>query len=267
MSLTFSELLESISPDHSIENTKSWSVNIPNNWMQGRTTYGGLSAALCLQTALLDNPDLPPIRSAQINFIGPAGGKVMMQSKILRQGKSVCYMEVLMFGEKGLATHAVFCFGSARESKLNEIYTSKPEVPNHKGLTGFFPSAIAPTFTQHFETKLAQGDPPVSGSSETEFYLWCRHNDKAANNMVALLGIADMPPPAVLPKFKEFAPLSSMTWMLNFLVEKPKTQDGWWLLRSAAEHAIDGYSSQDMQVWNSDRELIISGRQNVAVFY
>jgi hypothetical protein len=76
--------------------------------MQGRTTYGGLSAALCLQRALLDNPDLPAIRSTQINFIGPVGGKVQMQSKILRQGKPVYYIEVLIFGEKGLATHAVF---------------------------------------------------------------------------------------------------------------------------------------------------------------
>lgn len=267
MSLTFSDLMGSICSGDSNNNGLAWSVDIPDNWMQGRTTYGGLSAALCLQTALLDNPDLPPIRSAQINFIGPAGGKVQMQSKILRQGKSVCYIEVLMFGEKGLATHAVFCFGAARQSKLNDAYTSKPDVPDRDDLPAFFPLGIAPIFTQNFETKLAIGDPPISASTKNEFYLWCRHSDKAANSMAALIGIADMPPPAVLPKFKEFAPISSMTWMLNFLVDEPQTQDRWWLLRSGAEHAVDGYSSQDMQVWNSNKELVISGLQNIAVFY
>ena len=267
MSLSFSELIESISPDGSNENGQTWSVNIPDNWMQGRTTYGGLSAALCLQTALLDNPDLVPIRSAQINFIGPAGGKVTMQSKILRQGKSVCYIEALMFGEKGLATHAVFCFGAVRKSRLNDSYTSIPQVPNHEDSTSFFQEGKAALFTSNFETKLSKGDPPLTGSSENEFYLWCRHNDPAANTMVALLGIADMPPPAVLPKFKEFAPISTMTWMVNFLIDKPQTEDGWWLLRSGAEHAVDGYSSQDMQVWNSSKELVISGRQNIAIFY
>jgi acyl-CoA thioesterase len=267
MSLTFSDLMGSICSGDSNNNGLAWSVDIPDNWMQGRTTYGGLSAALCLQTALLDNPDLPPIRSAQINFIGPAGGKVQMQSKILRQGKSVCYIEVLMFGEKGLATHAVFCFGAARQSKLNDAYTSKPDVPDHHYLPEFFPPGTAPSFTRNFETKLAIGDPPISASTKNEFYLWCRHSDKTANSMTALLGIADMPPPAVLPKFKEFAPISSMTWMLNFLVDEPQTQDGWWLLRSGAEHAVDGYSSQDMQVWNSNKELVISGLQNIAIFY
>ena len=59
-----------------------------------------------------------------------------------------------------------------------------------------------------------------------------------------------MPPPAVLPMFKEFAPISSMTWMMNFLKEDISTEDGWWLMRSAADHSRDGYSSQDMQVWN-----------------
>jgi len=55
--------------------------------------------------------------------------------------------------------------------------------------------------------------------------------------------------------------------MMNFLSEDISTDEGWWLMRSAAEHARDGYSSQDMQVWNSRGELIITGRQNVAIFY
>jgi hypothetical protein len=86
--------MRSICRDGSNNNGLAWPVDIPDNWMQGRTTYGVLSAALCLQRALLDNPYLPAIRSAQINFIGPASGKVQMQSKILCQGKPVCYKEV-----------------------------------------------------------------------------------------------------------------------------------------------------------------------------
>jgi len=58
-----------------------------------------------------------------------------------------------------------------------------------------------------------------------------------------------------------------MTWMMNILNEDLATQDGWWLMRSAAEHSKDGYSSQDMQVWNTAGDLVITGRQSVAVFY
>lgn len=46
---------------------------ITEEWMQGRTTYGGLSAALCLAGTLSAHADLPPLRSAQVAFIGPAG--------------------------------------------------------------------------------------------------------------------------------------------------------------------------------------------------
>ena len=43
----------------------------PAKWLQGRTVFGGLSAALSLQTVLLEAwPDLPPFKSAQVSFIG-----------------------------------------------------------------------------------------------------------------------------------------------------------------------------------------------------
>ena len=41
---------------------------LPENWMQGRTTYGGLTAALLLEAARRGHADLPPLRSAMINF-------------------------------------------------------------------------------------------------------------------------------------------------------------------------------------------------------
>ena len=259
--MDFAQLAQSISK---IEG--GWEVSIPENWMQGRTTYGGLSAALCLQAVLNEMPDLPPLRSAQINFIGPAGGTVSIQTEVMRRGKSVAFVSASMVGEKGLATHAVFCFGAARESVLHKNFGSKPEVPAALDSDSFFRAGPGPAFTNNFECRLAAGDVPTSGSDKSEFHIWCRHRDPAANDLVALIALADMPPPAVLPMLKEFAPISSMTWMINILEQQPSTDDGWWLLRSAGENAKHGYSSQDMQVWNSNGELVITGRQSVAVF-
>jgi len=229
----FSALLNSLTQD----SNGGYSAIITESWMQGRTTYGGLSAALCLKAIELEFQDLAPLRSAQINFIGPTGGKISIKTKVLRQGRSVSYISAEIFGDKGLATHAVFCFGSHRKSHLNESFTKTPEVADVNESKAFFNN------------------------------IWARHKDTQANDLVALIGVADMPPPAVLPMFKEFAPISSMTWMMNFLSEDIQTKDGWWLLRTAAEHARDGYSSQDMQIWNTDGELVVSGHQNVAIFY
>lgn len=260
---SFSELLGSlVTNDDGIVH-----ANVTDNWMQGRTTYGGMSAALCLKAVLNSIDDLPPLRSAQINFIGPVGGDVSIKTKVMRRGRSVAYISAEMAGEKGLATHAVFCFGEGRESRLNLDFTEPPKVPSIGESQDFFDAGFGPSFANNYDCLLAQGGLPMSGSKESEHYIWVRHKDKKADDIIALVGIADMPPPAVLPMFKEFAPVSSMTWMMNFLSDDITTEDGWWLMRSAAEHARDGYSSQDMQVWNSEGKLIISALQNVAVFY
>lgn len=262
MTVTFTQLTESMS-----RNNDAWNVTISDNWMQGRTTYGGLSAALCLRAVINQHSELPPLRSAQVNFIGPAGGDVSITSKILRQGKSVAYISAEMTSEKGLATNAVFCFGASRKSQLNNAFLTPPEIPDPTDSKEFFLDGPRPAFTHNYEVKLAAGDPPFSGSSNSEFHLWCRHKDQQAKDIVALLGIADMPPPAVLPMFRELAPISSMTWMLDFSTDQISTENGWWLLRQAAEHAKDGYTSQNMRVWNSSGDLVISGRQNIAIFY
>jgi len=81
---SFSSLLNTVG----LNESRQWSVNITDNWMQGRTTYGGLSAALCLKAVLNEHTDLPPLRSAQINFIGPVGGQVLITTNIMRQGKN-----------------------------------------------------------------------------------------------------------------------------------------------------------------------------------
>ncbi len=262
MAVGYNELIESIQPqeDH-------WSVFIPENWMQGRTTYGGLSAALCLQGALRDHPTLPPLRSAQINFIGPAGGAVTIHSRALRQGKSVTFVEATIVGEKGLATHAVFCFGATRDSRLGHDFKSPPQCRDVKESKDFFEQGPGPVFTANFDCLLAQGSFPFSGSDECDHYLWIRFKEQVEANTTALLALGDMPPPAVLPMFKEFAPISSMNWSVNFLQTEFSTKDGWWLMRTCGEDAKQGYSSQDMQVWNSDKQLVMTGRQSVAVFY
>ena len=97
-------------------------------------------------------------------------------------------------------------------------------------------------------------------------FIWARHRDQKATSISALLALADLPPPAVMPLFPRPAPLSTMTWALNFLTDHPETDDGWWLMESRAENAAEGYSSQDMFVWNARGEPVIAGRRSVAVF-
>ena len=172
-----------------------------------------------------------------------------------------------LVAEKGLATRSTFAFGLPRESAFAESHLPVPDLPSPEEAGPFLRGPLAPTFTQHFESRLAYGGLPASGSAHSNHYIWARFKEDIEINMVSLLALADMPPPAIVPKFTAFKPVSSLTWMVNMLQENPQPcGDGWWLLQSRAEHAQAGYSSQDMIVWGADLKPVIAGRQMVAIY-
>ena len=248
---------------------------LDESWMQGRAIYGGLSTALCLDGAVQQFENLPPLRSASVNFIGPASKEVFVEAKLLRQGKSVSFVQANLLGESGLITSCVFSFGAARESKLAAVFHQSEDLKGSQLSDAFFKGdgSLAnsqgnqPAFTQHFEVRIAKGDRPFSGAENPSFELWVKHKDASADDLVALVALADMPPPAILPMLKYPAPISSMSWMFNIIQSDLTNESGWWLLGVYAEHAKEGYSSQNMQIRNDKGELVLVGRQNVAVFY
>ena len=65
----------------------SFSVTLPDDWLQGRTAFGGLSAALCWEAAQRSGEALPPLRSAQFAFVGPAGGQLRIEPTLLRTAR------------------------------------------------------------------------------------------------------------------------------------------------------------------------------------
>ena len=63
-------------------------IDAPDAWSQGRTLYGGMTAALCHEAARRRIDAQAPLRSAQFLFCGPATGRLRLQSQILREGRS-----------------------------------------------------------------------------------------------------------------------------------------------------------------------------------
>ena len=82
----------------------------------------------------------------------------------------------------------------------------------------------------------------------------------------SLLALGDMSPPASCSLFPAPAPVSSATWQVNVLDPSAEAFDGgWWLLRTRCEHAVHGYSSQDMALWGRGGPHSV-GRQCVAIY-
>jgi acyl-CoA thioesterase len=242
-----------------------FTAQVTPDWRQGRTTYGGLSAALCLEAATRAVPDAPPLRSGQFAFIGPAAGELAIETRVLRRGKSTLFMGVDLVGEQGLATRAILTFGAARDSRLSHTDLAMPDVAAPADCPDFFAAGPGPNFTQQFDFKRAGGSS-IGESGPPDFLVWIRHKDPAARSLAALVALADALPPPAMTLFPERAPISTMTWSLDVLAQPSSEDDGWRLMKSRADTVLEGYSAQDMAVWDSAGTPLIVARQNVAVF-
>lgn len=241
-------------------------VTVPETWMQGRTAYGGLSAALCLEAARHLVPDLP-VRAVQVAFVGPVNGEVTCRPEILRRGKNTVFVSVRMTGEEGVLAECIMTFGASRQSSLDFANIPAPDVPEIETIKPYFRNHQGPAFAQNFDMLIAGGSLPLSGAKEADVSIWMRHKDEhTPMDAVSLIALADAPPPAAMALFKEPGRISSMTWMAEFLTEDITTEDRWFLARHTAETARNGYSSQAMMLWNKQRKPVMVGRQTIALF-
>jgi acyl-CoA thioesterase len=237
---------------------------VPDDWMQGRTTYGGFSAALALEAARSLAPDLPPLRSAQISFVGPLSGEIEVRARLLRRGRNASWIAAEIAGEAGVGLVATFVFMGPVESALH-----LHEVPPPAGWIApdqavRFPEGRGPGFALHFDRAFAL---PRAEAKLPELDWWVRLRDRdGLDPMVELMLLGDALPPGVMPLIEARSPISSMTWLVNLLTPLPETQDGWFLLRSAGNYAEKGCSSQDMAIWNARGEAVAVGMQSIAIF-
>lgn len=259
--MKFTDLLASAAADGDARLTV-----IPETWMQGRTAYGGLTAALCLEAARPLSGGMFA-RAAQVAFVGPVNGTVRCTPQLLRRGKNTVFVSVRMTGEDGILAECIFTFGAPRESALAFADLPAPDVPDAGKVVPYFRSHQGPAFAQNFDLLIAGGALPMSGSSKADVSIWMRHKDDGATlDAAGLLALADAPPPAAMSMFTAPGRISSMTWMAEFLTEEISTEDRWFLARHTAQTARNGYSSQAMTMWNSRREPVMTGRQTIAVF-
>jgi acyl-CoA thioesterase len=240
-----------------------WRGTIPDTWLQGRTSYGGLSTALALHVAQHSDVDLPPLRSALVAFIGPLSGDVTIRATRLRRGRNAAFIQADVESDAGLGLRATFVFMSAVESRLDYQVGQAPAFPVPGADATTFKGNSAVSFAQNFEL-LDRRDETVGPA---EWLRWVRLNEREGlDPMVELMAVADCLPPAALKLIGGPAPCSSMTWQLNILGPSPTTTDGWWLLRTNADYAKAGSSSQDMMIWNADGQAIAEQMQSVAIF-
>ena len=238
-------------------------IALPQSWTQGRTAFGGLSAALAYHAASHIEDDLPGLRSAQIAFTGPLFGALTAQTKMLRRGRSTAFVQSEIFGDKGLGLHCNFIFANQRETQVKSHDMAKPDfppLPTNKELH----SGPEQFFTSQMEFVGKRIDTSIKTNRLSR---WMRLKDREGlDPMAEILCMGDSLPPSIMGMLDKNAMVSSMNWQVNIIADHPATTDGWWLIDSHIHHADHGASSQFMSIWNSERELVATGMQSVAYY-
>jgi acyl-CoA thioesterase len=263
---TFSQLLGAIAAPSEAGPGEGFTVSPGDNWRQGRTLYGGLSAALSVECATRALADLPPLRSAQFAFMAPPLGELRIVPTLLRRGKSAAFVGVDLHGEAGLAVRSLLCFGMRRASAWSHLQVPAPAAPSPEAVPLSPDYGAAYAFTHNFDVRIVSHERPFASSRAPRILQWWRHGDAAApDTATSLIALADVPPGAAAV-FAEPLPVSTMTWMVELLAEHPLADDGWRLVDVRADTIVDGYSSESIKIWNRAGVPLMVSRQSIAVF-
>lgn len=241
--------------------------DLPDSWTQGRTAFGGLTAGLLLAAIENDIDDLPPLRTMQVNFIGPASDRLEVSASVLRRGKNNVTCRAELDSPAGAGTHGYFTFGVERPLDMVMDYPIKSVSKRPEELEPYEITGPAPNFLVHFDRRWVSGPAFFAGSEDPDMLIWGRLTDPQSwdKGLLPLIILADTPP-AAFGALSGVRALSSMNWNINFLTDQFETENGWWLMRSVTRFIRDGYSSQLIQIWNSEGRRVMDAMQHIAIF-
>lgn len=267
--MNFNAIIEAC--NHYLKDPTAHPLTIPKQWSQGRTVYGGLSAALLFYAIKQQvSPELK-VKNINTNFVGPmlTDEAVDIEVQEVRTGKNVS--QWLAFGKQNGKTCTLLqaCFVRDRDSniEINNAPALKLGPPHKKSFIPQIPK-VTPKFLKNFDLAILGGGIPFTGR-KTDFYQgWFRHKKtEGVLDDVALIGLLDATPPTVLQMLKWPAPASTINWNVEFIHPLPElSMEGWIAFDDQSVHAKDGYSAVEMHVWDNNGRLIALSRQTIAVF-
>lgn len=241
-------------------------LDVPDDWLQGRTLFGGLQAAVALAAMRSLVPSMP-LRTMQATFVAPVpGGLVRARARVLRSGKNTIHVESrLVDGDNTLAL-MVGVFGAGRASAV-ELLPQQPAVVDRPATELTYVPGAYPAFTQQFRARWLAGGMPASGSTETEQVIALGMRDSGNATESHVLAMADFIAPIALSLLTERVPAASLTWLLEMLTDDfgSLSLDG-WRVDARMMAAANGYTSQSLVLWGPGGVPVALGRQSMVVF-
>lgn len=242
---------------------------VPKTWTQGRTVYGGLSAALLLCAIEKQVSSDKTLRALNVAFSAPTLPEMnfTLETELLREGKTVAQWQGRLIQNGVCCVQVQAVFALALDSSLNIQPFVAPEFPAPEKAI-HYPGEGAPGFTQYYQMAQAKGDLPVSGGSSLELGGWMRFRNPPENMQAAhLVSLIDVWPPAVMMHMRELKAGSTVNWTLQFPQPMPtiKAED-YVGYQASIEYAQAGFAITHAQVWNTQKQLLALSQQTIVVY-
>lgn len=248
------------------------SLVIDTSWAQGRSVFGGLSAALVLahleQKTFLNEKNL---RSVNVNFCGAVTAELAceFEYQILSEGRSVIQVQGALLQEGKVKTQLIACYAIDRQSSVQvEAQKSSPLKQREESNILPFIEGLTPNFVQHVDLALATKSIPFSGSTSTHMAGWMSFKQPPEHfSDAAILALIDAWPPVLLPMLKAPAPTSSITWNIEFIQPREilNNQDALYYTCDIQQADL-GYGHTEAKIYHPNGQLVALSRQLVGVY-
>ncbi|MEY4582084.1 MAG: hypothetical protein RL701_6787 [Pseudomonadota bacterium] len=244
---------------------------IPADWTQGRTTFGGLLAAVAIRATQHGAAGERRLRSFVMDCIGPAGpGELSVITDELRAGKSLSHVRATLSQDGKVCAVVLAVFGQDLTSPLHVPGSAAPAGKTAASELARLPyvPGVAPAFTQHFDYRMTCEFKLFSGTPHGEITGYVRACDADRFDAGLVAALIDAFPPPVLAQMSRPAPTSTVTWLVNLTNVDTATLPPDTFCRYAAEtkSAGSGYTSVDASLWDNSGRLLADSRQLVVEF-
>lgn len=246
------------------------SPSISDDWLQGRTSFGGILGALALKEllALVDHNRQP--LSLNLQFIRPVYPETVdIKPAIIRAGKYLTQGHVSIEQAGKVAVEAQVVFGKSRASEfqLKQKTTNLSKSIEEAQPLSETASHHFPKFIQHFECHYTESGFPFSGEGKGEIGGFCKHRQRAIG-FPALVALLDAWPPTLLPMYQKPVAASTVHWHVQFYGESTHSIDfskEFCEYHATTLQADAGFTTTDALI-SLNGQTLASGRQLVAFF-
>ncbi|MGH1463035.1 MAG: thioesterase family protein [Neptuniibacter sp.] len=242
---------------------------ISPGWGQGRTTFGGLTAAILCQKMQNEVELDRNLRSFEINFVRPfeALKPYSVEVQTLANGRTATIKRAYLTQDKKLKATATAHFLLQIDSKVTISHFIAPDMKSVDDSIVLQGDDL-PELFQHFDVRAATDALPFSAKQVPELGGWVRFKEAPSKITDAhLVCMIDAWPPTASTHYDGFLPLSTISWTIHFTLPSnsldPKAHIGYHSRINFAEH---GLSSSTAEVWDQHGNLLANSTQTNIIY-